>query len=75
MKTFVEARKVLVAMLSSGAIWFGLSAQEAPVTWSVINSAEAPHPREEASFVGCGDRLYLLGGAAFSRSIAPSAIT
>ncbi|MEP6713922.1 MAG: kelch repeat-containing protein [Terriglobia bacterium] len=44
-----------------------LAAQEVSGKWSLVNATGHFHPREEASFVRCGDRMYLLGG----RGIVP----
>jgi xylan 1,4-beta-xylosidase len=51
------ARPVALETQSSAPSAMGVSAR-----WLPVNTTGRFHPREEASFVKCGDRLYLLGG-------------
>ena len=62
MKTKVCQR---AAALIAFAVWGGpfiMAAPEIAAKWSPVNATGTFHPREEASFVRCGDRMYLLGG-------------
>lgn len=40
----------------------GSAASETNTKWAPVNAAGRFHPREEASFIKCGDLMYLLGG-------------
>src|SRR4051794_4666134 len=58
------ARPIKLAMLMSALLLPPclLAAQEASAKWVPVEATGHFHPREEASFVRCADRLYLLGG-------------
>jgi N-acetylneuraminic acid mutarotase len=53
---------LIVAMLISASMPSGAFAQKVSAGWQRVDTTGKFHSREEASFVSCGGRLYLLGG-------------
>jgi N-acetylneuraminic acid mutarotase len=53
---------LIVAMLISASVPSGALAQKVSAGWQRVDTTGKFHSREEASFVSCGGRLYLLGG-------------